>query len=121
MTRMWMVNPKILCRNHLLGEHNELHKLMGSIKRKRSITGLIQKNCIEPMSIMIRHYQLVEEMEERGYNHSSVLDFEYWYLKYLPDNESGYHIDREQALTDLLERCPECAKRHKGYDNQELV
>ena len=24
MTRMWLVNPKYLCRNHLLGEHKEL-------------------------------------------------------------------------------------------------
>lgn len=32
MTRMWCVNPHSLCREHLLGEHNELHKLVGGIR-----------------------------------------------------------------------------------------
>jgi len=27
--RMWMLNPKALCRKHLMGEHVEIHMLVG--------------------------------------------------------------------------------------------
>jgi hypothetical protein len=30
--RMWMVNPRIMCGNHLLGEHLETHMFYGIIK-----------------------------------------------------------------------------------------
>lgn len=33
--RMWVVNPKILCRKHLLGEHVELHMATGHLQRGR--------------------------------------------------------------------------------------
>lgn len=31
--RMWMIDPKLLCRKHLLGEHNEIHKHLPSFRR----------------------------------------------------------------------------------------
>ena len=39
--RMWMVNPEILCRKHLLGEHVELHMLVGWIIKGKSIQGYL--------------------------------------------------------------------------------
>ena len=37
---MWMVNPKILCKNHILGEHKELHQCVGILNKK------ITEDCI---------------------------------------------------------------------------
>ena len=47
MTRMWMVPPVILCRQHLLGCHKEIHFLLGHLAKQKSITGWIKHDCIE--------------------------------------------------------------------------
>ena len=31
--RMWMIDPKLLCRKHLLGEHLEIHMFVGTINK----------------------------------------------------------------------------------------
>lgn len=31
--RMWLVPPSHMCRKHLLGEHVELHMLLGTLKK----------------------------------------------------------------------------------------
>lgn len=101
-----MINPKKLCKNHLLGEHNEIHKMVGNIKLKRSISGFIKKNCIEPKSIKRRHTVLVKEMKRRGYNHRSNLSkFD---LSYLPENDLNYRINRKESIKDLKNRCDNC-------------
>lgn len=37
--RMWMLPPETMCRKHLLGEHVELHMLLGSLRRGKTLTG----------------------------------------------------------------------------------
>ena len=106
-----MCDPRILCRQHLLGEHNELHKIVGSLQKERSISGYIKHNCIEVKSILNRHELLIEEMIKRGYNHRSPLpSFNY---SYLPLVEQIYVIDRENSLQDLINRCNKCNTRYK--------
>lgn len=46
--RMWMLPPQLLCRQHLLGEHKELHMLYGTLKRGRSIASFLEKRIIDP-------------------------------------------------------------------------
>lgn len=108
--RMWMLNPKILCRQHLLGEANELHKHLHNWQKKHKIDGRIAGNAIEPMSYKARHDELTEEMTRRGYNHKSPLeqpDF-----SYLSEEQRNIKVDKEAALNLLLDRCAECAKRY---------
>ena len=106
MTRMWMIKPCFLCRSHLLGEHNEIHKIIGSLKRKRSISGYIKNNYIEPKSIKRRHKELVREMKKRGYNHNSKLPK--FSIKYLPKQEREYKVDILASIIDLKKRCNIC-------------
>lgn len=73
MTRMWLVNPKKLCRQHLLGEHKELHQLVGSLRKGKSVKGHIEKGQVEIHRIKQRHKELVKEMLSRGYKHNSKL------------------------------------------------
>lgn len=115
-----MIDPKILCRQHLLGEANEHHKHLHNWKKKHRIDGRILVNSIEPMSYKKRHDELAVEMLRRGYNHKSPLeepDF-----SYLPPNQRYVKVDKEKALKLLLERCPACAERYKqiqkGIDDQ---
>lgn len=113
--RMWMVDPKIMCRKHLLGEHVEHHMFVGTINKKISITGYLRDNLLEPLSLLTRHAELVREMEARGYNHRSELlsvdlsgmTFEQFHTK----------IDREKSLAELIRRCPECRARYEETQN----
>lgn len=108
-----MCSPSILCRQHLLGCHNEIHKLVGHLRKKKSITGWIQNNCLELRSIDSYHSKLVDEMRVRGYHHKSPLPS--YSLDYLPENEREYKIDKEKALKDLLERCKKCGEPNTLY------
>jgi hypothetical protein len=75
--RIWDINPKILCRNHLLGEHRELHAIWEILTENKSGYAhhpetLRWKGKLK--ALYIRHSYLVREMEKRGYNHRSPLN-----------------------------------------------
>jgi hypothetical protein len=103
-----------MCNRHLLGEHGELHKFLPSWIRKHGITGRIFPTIqIEPLSYLLRHNVLVEEMERRGMHHQSPIyqpDF-----SYLPEDHLNARVDVENSLKDLRERCPECAKLQNEF------
>ena len=71
--RMWMVDPRKMCDQHLLGEHVELHMLVGTLVRKRSVAGFVENKLIEVHNVRARHQQLVIEMTRRGMKHKSPL------------------------------------------------
>lgn len=121
MTRMWMQNPKILCRKHLLGEHNEIHKALGSLSKGRHIRNYIRNNCLEPLSMKKRHDQLSEEMRRRGFRHQSPLGEAQVdkALLHLEDWEIDFKIDRYSAFLDLIARCPDCSARSEELFFQE--
>ena len=100
--RMWMVNPKNMCRKHLLGEHVELHMLVGSIKKKQSLQGFIKNKLIDTSKIQARHDALVKEMERRGYNHKSPLTYD--------DKLNLGKVNSKESYKELLRRCPDCRK-----------
>lgn len=108
--RMWMVNPRLMCDKHLLGEHVELHMLVGTLQRKRSVTGFAANNLIELTSLQGRHNALALEMLRRGMNHKSALPEVD--INYLPDKVLYALVDVEKSTKDLTSRCEECAKRH---------
>jgi hypothetical protein len=68
---MWMVEPKTLCRHHLLGEHFELHKFRHVFVKKQDVSTRIKRNQIFPKLMKQRHDELANEMIRRGYNHNS--------------------------------------------------
>lgn len=71
--RMWMVDPRKMCDQHLLGEHVELHMLVGTVIRKKSVAGFVANKLIEVHNVRRRHAQLVAEMTRRGMKHKSPL------------------------------------------------
>ena len=106
---MWMVNPKGMCRRHLLGEHAECHMFAGHLKRKRKINNYIAYNLLEPLSLKNRHDSLAKEMLKRGYKHKSPLP-EYD-LSYLPKEHQNYQVDKVDSAKELHRRCDQCRKR----------
>lgn len=110
--RMWMIDPKALCRQHLLGEHNEIHRHKHNFEKHHSIAGRISPIVlIEPENMGKRHDELAEEMLRRGYNHQSP--YEQPDLSYYIDEQRYAKVDLEYNLKDLYERCPECRARRE--------
>lgn len=107
--RMWMINPKLLCRKHLLGEHGEIHKHRHNFVKMHRISGRIfPVVLIEPESMKTRHDELADEMLRRGYNHNSP--YEQPDLSHLSYEERYAKADSEYNLSDLSARCPDCRK-----------
>jgi hypothetical protein len=75
--RIWDIPPNRLCRNHLLGEHRELHAIWSIINKNkkgysRHPETVRWKGKLK--ALYLRHEKLVKEMTKRGYNHNSNLD-----------------------------------------------
>ena len=100
MVRMWNVSPDVMCRQHLLGEHVEMHMVVGSINRGKSITGYTSNGLLDTRHIQHRHDSLVTEMSLRGYNHQSPLDY--------TDSLYDGSVDKQSNLVVLADRCTAC-------------
>ncbi len=103
---MWMCNPEVLCNQHLLGEHSEIHKHRHNFVKLHSIEG--RRGQIEPEAMQARHDELVDEMLRRGMNHKSPYkqpDLRAYDLR-------GHVVDRDLALQDLLARCQKCKENY---------
>ena len=75
--RIWDLEPKKLCREHLLGEHRELHAIWIIITKNKKGYSLHPETLRwkgRLKALYFRHEQLVYEMKIRGYKHSSPLD-----------------------------------------------
>lgn len=109
MTRMWGVNPRFLCKKHLLGEHSEMHQEVGTIKNhphgKAVVKGHAKKKQVDTSMIKERHDKLVEEMDRRGMNHDSPMDYQ--------DELKLGSIEVRENIKDLKERCESCRERIK--------
>jgi len=104
--RMWKVNPKLMCRKHLLGEHLEMHMFVGCLKKGKSLVGYIKKELVELHFLVARHHQLATEMVQRGYNHNSPIGG-------FPHRVGG-KVDTNKSLKELSKRCPECRRLIKN-------
>lgn len=74
--RIWDIPPKKLCRQHLLGEHRELHALWSVLTQgkkgyARHPETLRWRGKLK--ALYLRHEALVKEMAQRAYTHRSPL------------------------------------------------
>lgn len=102
--RMWMVDPRIMCTQHLLGEHVELHMFVGHIRLGRAMGNFVNYNLVETKSIQPRHEALVKEMKNRGFDHKSPMVY--------TDRLALGHVPPKSSLLELLKRCETCSKRY---------
>jgi hypothetical protein len=75
--RIWDLPPAGLCRNHLLGEHRELHAIWTVLvegKRGYAKHPETLRWRGKLAALYLRHEALTAEMNRRGYRHSSPLD-----------------------------------------------
>lgn len=109
--RMWMINPKLLCDQHLRGEHGELHKHRTSFVRKHRITNRVRPEDvqIEPLSMATRHDEVAAEMVRRGMNHNSPYTMPD--LSYLSDKHVNATVNPQANIVILMRRCHQCRLR----------
>lgn len=112
--RMWMVDPTVLCRKHLLGEHVECHMFIGTLKRNKSIKKFIEYGLVETQNIKARHDALAKELTNRGYNHKSELIIDF------PITPIG-KIDVANSYRELQQRCPVCSGNIKEYKTKNKI
>lgn len=108
--RMWMCDPRIECRLHLVGEWRELFTFAGVLNRRGQIRGYIENDLLEPESLKSRWDELRQEMINRGYHPADM--FPTYDLRYLPTDQRLHKINRDAALQELISRCPDCKKRY---------
>jgi len=77
--RIWDLPCSVLCRQHLLGEHRELHAIYSILTQ--NLSGyrnhpevLRWRNKLN--ALRARHLQQVDEIIKRGYNHNSPINGE---------------------------------------------
>lgn len=107
-----MVNPKYLCKKHLVGEHGEIHKFKHSFEKEHNMNKRIQLGQIMPSMMQQRHDELVVEMFLRGMNHKSP--YIQPDISYISEQEKSLEYFISINLQELSHRCPECAKKIKG-------
>jgi len=75
--RIWDIAPNKLCRNHLLGEHGELHAIWVVLthhKKGYANHPEVVRWRGKLKALFFRHEKLVKEMRARGYDHKSPVD-----------------------------------------------
>lgn len=99
------VHPREMCRQHVLGEHKEVHQVRGTVNagiRLGKSSLYVRVDLLEK-----RHDLLAAEMLRRGWNHSGPL---------VPQEREPRGLDREpisakENRIELGRRCAECAYR----------
>lgn len=107
--RMWMIDPKLLCNKHLMGEHFEIHKHRHNFVKGHSVKGRLNPIVqIEPISMEERHNSLVLEIKDRGMNHKSP--YEQPDLSSYGKEVLNAKVDQRESIKDLCKRCEKCRK-----------
>ena len=114
--KMWMVSPKWMCNKHLLGEHQDIHAIIGALHKEESI----DNNNIEVSSIYERHSAIVDELIVRGYKHKTPIFQSEIVIEHLPIVQQECKINRKESALDLFVQCRECGKRCEIYNTVQL-
>ena len=113
MVRIWCVPVQEFDRQHLLGEHAELHCIVGALEGKYKAFShhpetLRFRNRLD--QLYARHGDEVQEMRKRGYKHNSPL----------PASNKLFTYKREEYKKDHAELMKRQTK-HAFVANQQPI
>lgn len=127
--RQWLVDPKLLCQQHLLGERTEILMTIGTLQMGWSIDGYLRDKLLEPSKLRSRFKELTSEMIRRKLNPIATLRDQYELKSYdketrkwLPNGQvrtmeelvapyPGPYVDPIENIYELSARCFDCRKR----------
>lgn len=103
---MWMIDPTLLCKQHILGEHHEIHKHRYSFEHEHSFEGYLRDTVtVEPLAMKERHDQLVDYLD----NHDSPYSMPD--LSYMPEWHRQAEVDQLESIVTLIIRCEDCREK----------
>jgi len=109
MTRLWCVDPSVMCKQHLVGEHSEMHQAAGTLLNhphgEAVLEGQAKEGYVDVSLLEVRHDALAEEMESRGYDHDSPFDYD------LSEWEDMGHVNPHKNVEELANKCDDCKQR----------
>lgn len=85
--------------------HQEAGTLLNHPHGEAIVEGHARKGQVDVALLEMRHDQLVDEMEKRGFNHDSPFEYD------ISEYEDMGDIDVDEKIADLRERCDDCAAR----------
>jgi len=106
--RIWDLPPKKLCREHLLGEHRELHAIWSILtkgKKGYSKHPETMRWRGRLKALFLRHKALIMELKKRGYRHNSPLD---WRLAKGAKKQVKYLIKPSEQVKILRKKGCNC-------------
>ncbi len=111
--RLWWLHPKYLCQQRLVGQHREVHMLLGAMKKNQMQSHPLTKfmNRYGWNTAVLYHNLIVKEMETRDlHGHKTPVDWDEGYPIHLPDITDEMI---KQDILDLLERWSRYGQRGK--------
>lgn len=106
--RMWNINPKLMCRQHLLGEHLEMHMFSGCLRKNISLNGYVKNGLVDLKNIKNRHNEITKEMIVRGYKPNKEKDKVFLLINNISGDDGKINI--KDNLRELSERCRRCSR-----------
>ena len=92
------MDPRAMCRAHLLGEHVECRMLRGSLRKGRRLDGFVESGLVDSRMLLERHEELAREMVRRGYRHASPLPADFDVLG------APGSVDVQRSMRELVTR-----------------
>ena len=113
--RMWNINPRKMCDQHLVGEHYEIHMFFGVISKGKNIKGYIDKGLVEVHNIKSRHDILVKEMLRRNMKHHSPM------LQEIQCSAPIGSINKAENEIILYNKCISCHQRMDAVNEKDKL
>ncbi len=110
--RIWDLKPELLCDNHLLGEHRELHAIWNILteeKKGYSNHPETKRWAGKLKALYNRHQEEAAEIIRRGWKHNSELDEELA----TGSNIQNEFINTPEEQVEILKQKPcKCYRLH---------
>ena len=132
--RMTPFAASLLCDDHLLQEHDDIHMIVQIIEGTGKIEKFIVDNAIEPRRIKKRHDEITQELRERTgiclVSSIHEVNMHKLFGKYITEKTSDERFERRIEYCDIqiddfyalkeVFQCKKCLERHLNKLRQKI-
>ena len=115
--QMTLMNPRIMCTNHLIEEHKFLHDVEKALSNPEKVRQLVKEKKVDVGALCWRHQQIVGELYRRGtslpctINLPDSLPENFPYRNNILKQRPLRNVSRVQNTQNMLLACAECWER----------
>jgi len=113
--KMYLVNPEVMCSQHLEEEHRSIHVIGDMIKNNFDVEEFVDNKLFDLGQLKKRHDELEKEMEIRGCWNNNPLDIivpkDHKYYNVIVNQRPMNNVDTYQNRKELLRHCSRCWER----------